>query len=209
MENLLSIGIDGHATNYGSTFQRCIQVLEESGCSYVLVGAIALDTYVNPRFTDEIDVLCHVDEWLQIETALTSSGFLHNQSCRGNSTFITDDGKVRLSLCGNNSRACLHAVANPVCQQIFDVTARIASPLSLLWIFLESNELRRKSDALTLIESGLVSPDEIRLLLDQNGASTARVAFEQFYADIQSGKFASTYSDSVKARIVHRQKRPL
>ena len=164
---------------------------------------------MRPRFTDKIDVLCHNDDQSQIEAALISSGFIPNQSRRGNPTFITQDVKVHINLFGANSRASRYALSNPIYQQVFTVTARIASPLSLLWIFLESDEIRDKSDAIALIESGLVLSDEIRSLLDQHGATAARVAFERFYADIQSGKYANSYNDSVKARISRRQKKTL
>lgn len=208
MEDLLSIGMDGQATNFELTFQRGIQALNESGCPYVLVGTVALDTYVRPRFTDEIDFLCHTDDQLQIAVAMVSSGFIPSQSCRGNPAFITEDAKVHVNLFGTNSRASLqHAVANPACQQIFDVTARIASPLSLLWIFLESDEIRDKSDAIALIESGLVSPDEIRSLLGLNGSSAALATFDRHYTDIALGKYSGSYNDSVKARILRRQKK--
>jgi hypothetical protein len=206
MEDLLSTGIDGQATNFETTFQRGIQILNESGCPYVLVGTVALDTHVRPRFTDEIDVLCHNDAQSQIEAALISSGFIPNQSCCGNSKFITEDAKVHINLFGNNSRARRYALSYPIYRQVFAVTTRIASPLSLLWIFLESDEIRDKADAIALIESGLVSPDEIRPLLNQNGATGALATFDRLHTDIALGKYSGSYNDSVKARILGQQK---
>lgn len=201
MENLLASGMDGEATNFDKQFRLAIGVLDSAGYSYALAGALALDLYVRPRFTDQIHILCQHDEQAQIESALTTSGFTITQSAQNITTLNADDAKGHVVLNGRDSSATRYALMQATQRQVFSVTARVVSPQALLWLFLESNEMQHRADAIALIESGQVSPDEIHDLLSREGGSAALTMLEQLQADIQQARHTRSYSDSVKARI--------
>lgn len=202
MEDLLAIGMDGEATNFDKLFRRAIGVLDSAGYSYALAGALALDLYVPPRFTDQINILCQHDEHAQITSALTASGLVITQSAPSIATLKAADAKGHIILSGSDSSAMRYVLMHASQRQVFSVAARVVSPQALLWLFLESDEIQHHADAIALIESGLVSPDEIQGLLTREGAGEALAKYMGLWADIRDGRYAHTYSDSVKARIL-------
>ncbi|MDD4911065.1 MAG: hypothetical protein PHP57_02110 [Sideroxydans sp.] len=201
MEDLLAIGMDGEATNFDKLFRLAIGVLDSAGYSYALAGTLALDLYVRPRFTDQINILCQPDQHAQIVSALTASGLAITQTALSIATLKADDAKGYVVLNGRDSSATRYALMHATQRQVFSVAARVVSPLALLWLFLECDEMQHHADAIALIESGLVSPDEIHDLLTSEGASAALTMLEQLQADIQQARYTRSYSDSVKARI--------
>ncbi|BBE49662.1 hypothetical protein OYT1_ch0086 [Ferriphaselus amnicola] len=206
MEDLLAIGMDGEETNFDKLFRRAIGVLDSARYSYVLAGALALDLYVPPRFTDQIHILCQHNEHAPIASALAASGFAITQSAPSIATLKAADAKGYIVLNGSDSSAMRYALMHATQRQVFSVTARVVSPQALLWLFLESDEIQHHADAIALIESGLVSPEEIQDLLTREGAGAALAKYMNLWADIRDGRYARTYSDSVKARVLRNRK---
>lgn len=204
MEDLLAIGMDGEATNFDRLFRRAIEVLDSAGYSYAVAGALAHDLYVRPRFTDQINVLCQNEEHAQIVSALVASGFTVTRTALGIATLKTDDAKGYVVLTGGNSNVMRYALAHATQRQVFSVAARVVSPQALLWLFLESDKMQHHADAIALIESGLVAPEEIHDLLACEGAGGALARLDLLQADIQRARYARSYSDSVKARLSRR-----
>lgn len=194
--------MDGEATNFDKLFRRAIGVLDSTGCSYALAGALALDLYVRPRFTDQIHILCPHDQHAQITATLTAAGFAITQSAPSLATLKAADAKGQVVLSGSDSSATRYALMQATQRQVFLVAAMVVSPQALLWLFLENDEMQHHADAIALIESGLVSPDEIHDLLTREGANAALEMLEQLQTDIQQARHTRSYSDSVKARML-------
>ena len=65
----------------GDSFASLTQLLEETGLSYVIIGAYAVNVWLEPRFTADIDIVIHAEQehLAVLKDALAEKGFTQVQ----------------------------------------------------------------------------------------------------------------------------------
>jgi len=61
-------------------FKRLMRELENQGVRYALVGGVAMAFYTEPRFTHDIDLLVHTDDFDKVKGALEKDGYFESAS---------------------------------------------------------------------------------------------------------------------------------
>lgn len=193
MENLLATDArSGKPTNFGAVFKSTAQLLRDRQIPYVFIGTLALNTFIRPRFTDEMEIVC---DCVAIEQLADELRLNTEQQA----------GMVEIRLFSPSSLAMAHALHTKTPEVRFDTPAYFSSALSLCWIFLESDALQSTVNAAELLVAGAVNSTELRTLLGQRGSKQALSRLENVEADIQQGRYSGPdgegYCASVQARL--------
>lgn len=191
MEGLLSIDAHGDASKYSDVFLEVTRRLEVAGIDYAFAGTLALDMYVRPRFTDEIEVFCRTVDLGQAERLVASISKGEHAT------------KICIRLGANSRPGHLHALANSRQLALFGTLARFASPLSLAWNLLESTAPYADHDVSQLLIQKVVGADELKRLLDLHSSAQATERLAEIINRLDRER--STYNDSVKARLARRR----
>lgn len=193
MENLLATDLrSGEPSNYGAVFKSTAQLLRDRQIPFVFIGTLALDTFVRPRFTDEMEIVCDCNEIEQLADELRLK--VEQQA-----------GLVEIKLCKPSSPSLAHALHTKASASCLDTPAYFPTAPSLCWIFLERDDFQSTTDAGTLLAAGVVNRTELATLLEQHGSKQALSRLETVEAAILQGQYQGLqgegYSDSVRARL--------
>lgn len=183
MEDLLATNLrSGEPTNFANAFKGVVQLLRKRDISHVLIGTLALNTYVRPRFTDQIQIVCDyaamdqlVGELRQIAEENAFSG--------------------SISALAPELPAMANALKSRVTTSIFETPAVFPSALALCWIFLETDNLCSQVDAGSLIASRAMASNDLKSLLEQHGSDAAFIRFDEIKRNVELGRYEGTYSD--------------
>lgn len=188
-EDLLATDLrTGGSTYFGAAFKGAVQLLRERAIPHVFVGSLALNNYINPRFTEDIQVVCDHPATDQLADELRLVAEQTEFS-----------GSFKVWTPAHPARA--YALASKVPISLFGITAEFPSALALCWLFLESGITQGEVDAGSLLAGGMVRSDELQLLLAQYGSSAALTIFEKIKRYIEQGRYTNTYSDFMRARM--------
>lgn len=64
--------------NVFEEFNRLISTLEKQKIRYALVGGVALAFHTDPRFTQDIDLLVHADDFKRMHKVLADEGYFES-----------------------------------------------------------------------------------------------------------------------------------
>ena len=67
LEHLLEQDMKGNPTYIGQTLQKIADILHEHHIEFAVAGALSLGIRDKPRYTSDIDVLIHPDEYKTLE----------------------------------------------------------------------------------------------------------------------------------------------
>lgn len=176
MEDLLSWDIrTGEPTGMNAALAETIKVLNMLRVRYVLIGTLALNMYVRPRFTSEISILCSANDLAEIRASLSLNGY-------GNGRAAID---VKAAISQAQRFALLHSMASA----IFATGVLVASPLALLWLYLEGDGLQDDVDAAMLLTCGYGEPPSVMEPIAKNGSEVAVAAWNRINAEIRYGRY--------------------
>lgn len=189
MEDLVAFDLrSGKPTNFGAAFKHVAQFLHASEVPYVFVGTLALNTYVRPRVTQEIKLICDSSVCEQFDGVLkriaAQAGF---GGC--------------ISAQSPSHPAMEYALASPRMVALFDTYIPVPTAQALGWLLFETNNLNDKVDAGSLLATGVVVSNELQFMLEQHGSQAALIGFQAVKRDIEQGRYSGTYNDSIQARL--------
>lgn len=192
MENLLATdSLSGRPTNFDVAFGCAFQFLQDRQIPHVFLGTLALNTFIRPRFTDEIQMVCEHGTMARLAEEMDRIAV--------QSAFV---GNFRLS--STESDAATFALASRTKKTLFGAPADLPSALALCWTFLENDDLRSQFDAGSLRAAGIVSENDLQSLLQRHACDAALRRLSDLRRDIQKGRYSGTYDDSVRARLLRR-----
>jgi predicted nucleotidyltransferase len=64
--------------NVFEEFAKILKSIEEEKIQYALVGGVSMAFYVEPRFTQDIDLLLRPDDFLKMKKVLEVNGYLES-----------------------------------------------------------------------------------------------------------------------------------
>jgi len=176
MEDLLSWDIrTGEPTGMDAALAGTINVLNMLRVRYVLIGTLALNFYVRPRFTSEISILCSANDLPEIRELLSLNGY-------GN-------GRAAIDVNAATSQAQRFALMHSSSKTIFTIDVLVAAPLALLWLYMEGDGLQDDVDAALLIMRGCIEPASVIELIANSGSEAAKAAWNRIYAEIHQGRY--------------------
>lgn len=195
MEDLLAITFPtGKPTNFSQAFNAVTQFLHDSQVPHVLIGTLALNTYISPRYTQEIQLICEHSAVDQVDRELKQ---IAKQA--GFSGCIKAEAPTH--------PAMTHALELTRPVELFGTMVHVPTALALCWLFLEIDDLRSQVDAGTLLAAGVLASDELQSLLERHARDSALIRFGETKRNIEQGRYSSTYSDSVRARLQRLQQK--
>ncbi|MDO8775123.1 MAG: hypothetical protein Q7K57_41730 [Burkholderiaceae bacterium] len=172
MEDLLSWDIrTGEPTGMDAALAETINVLDGLRVRYVLIGTLALNMYVRPRFTSEIRILCSANNLPEIRASLSRDDY-------GN-------GRAAIDVKAAISQAQRFTLMHSMPSAIFATGVLVAAPLALLWLYLVGDGLQDDVDAAQLVMLGCIEQTSITALLAASGSRTAIAAWNRVNAEIQ------------------------
>lgn len=195
MDDLLATDArSGKATNFGLALKNTTQLLRGRQIPYVLIGKLATNMIIRPRFTNEIEIVCDFPAVDQLAEELRLNANQH-------------ECMVDITLCRPASPPMEHALQHQISRVEFDTPANFASALSLCWIFLERESFQSTVNAGEILVTGAVDITELRTLLVQRDCTAALSRLERVLADIQRERYLGAdgggngYCASVRARL--------
>lgn len=175
MEDLLSWDIrTGEPTGMDAALAGTINVLNMLRVRYVLIGTLALNFYVRPRFTSEISILCSANDLPEIRESLSLNGY-------GN-------GRAAIDVNAATSQAQRFALMHSSSKTIFTIDVLVAAPLALLWLYLDGGGLQDDVDAALLIMRGYAEPASASAIFAASCSWAAIAAWKRIKAEIRCGR---------------------
>lgn len=172
MEDLLSWDIrTGEPIGMDAALAETIKVLNVLRVRYVLIGTLALNLYVRPRFTSEISILCSANDLPEIRASLSLDEY-------GN-------GRTAIDVKAAISQAQRFALSQSMPRAIFATGVLVASAMALLWLYLDGDGLQDDVDAAQLITFGCIEPTSVTALLAASGSDDAITAWNRINAEIR------------------------
>ncbi len=195
MKNLIAIDPrTGKPTNFSAAFKAVAQFLHDSKVPHVFVGTLALNTYIRPRYAQEIQLICDHSAIGQLDGELNriaeQAGFA---------------GSITTETPSHPAMAHVFASTRPAV--LFDTPVHVSTALALCWLFLETDGLGSQIDAGSLLAAGVVVSDELQSLLEHHASDAALIRFGETKRNVEQGRYSGTYSDSVRARVQRRQEK--
>lgn len=182
-------------THFDKVFQSAVQYLHDQQISYVLSGTLALNTFINARYCNEIELICDCDATDVLADALKQR--VLQQTGLG--------GEFKL---WNRVRpAMVYALAYRKPKNLFGVRVDCPTALALCWLLLESHGPYAEINVGSLLLAGLVDMEALQRLLEQNANQRTRDQLKAAKVSILRGEFSGDYSESVRARLLRRQQK--
>lgn len=195
MEDLVRIDPrSGKPTNFGAAFREICDFLGNMEIPHIFVGTLALNIYIRPRYTEEIQVICEYSAIGQLGNELSR---LAEQAGFG--------GSIRAEAPANPAMANALASTRPV--ELFDTTFHVPTALALCWLFLESDDLYSLVDAGSLLAAEALDGDLLQPLLEHYASHATLIRFGEAKRNVEQGRYSGTYNDSVRARLLRHQQK--
>lgn len=193
MEDLLATDFrTGKPTNFGTIFKAATQFLHHSQVPHVFVGTLALNTYVRPRYTQEIQIICDHSAISQLDSELNRMA-----------EQIGFGGSIKVEAPTNPAMA--NALASTRRAELFDTLAHVPTALALCWLLLETDDLSSQVDAGSLLAAGVLASDALQTLLEHHSSDAALIRFGEAKCNVAQGRYSGTYGDSVRASLQRRR----
>jgi hypothetical protein len=141
--------------NVFDEFSRIIKHVEEQKIQYVLVGGVALAFYVEPRFTQDIDVLLVPEDFLKVKIILEENRYFESaEPWTFTNTPLTlhrffkavdnDQMIIDVLIAGNNKH--LEIIKNALIAKGEHGIVHIANKLDIIWLKKQRNSLQDQAD---------------------------------------------------------------
>ncbi len=192
----------GNPTYIGQTLKKITDILNENGIEFALAGALSLGIRCKPRYTVDIDLLIHPDDYQDLQNLFKEhdlSILLNDEylmTVRDRATGVEAD--LLFSEFDPEESGRVTATE----EEIFGVAVPVIQSEYLLWMYLLSGMEKHKVDGINLIKSDAVDLRKLIFYLnndefDEDEESSAML--KQWIAMADKEK-SSSYSESVRRR---------
>lgn len=190
----------GNPTYIGQTLKKITDILNENNIEFALAGALSLGIRCKPRYTVDIDLLIHPDDYKTLERLFRHHGLLilindeYMMTVKDTATGVETD----LLFSPFDPEESGRATATK--EEIFGVTVPVIQSEFLLWMYLLSDQEKHKIDGINLIKSGKVNLEKLISYLKYDEDEECLNTLKQWTAKADKEQSGS-YSKSVRRRM--------
>jgi len=141
--------------NVFDEFTKITKHIEEQKIQYAIVGGVALAFYVEPRFTQDIDMLLEPHDFMKISNILKKNGYFESaEPWTFKNTPITlhrffkaignDQMIIDILIAGNEKH--FEIIKNALIAKGEYGIARVANKLDIIWLKQQRNSLQDQAD---------------------------------------------------------------
>ena len=189
----------GNPTYIGQTLQTIADMFHEHHIEFAVAGALSLGIRSQPRYTSDIDVLVHPDEYHTLENLFTHSEF--NMLMHDEYMLTVKDSRtgVEIDVLFSPFDPEESARATATNEDMFGVSVPVIQSEYLLWMYLLSDQEKHKVDGINLIQSGNVNCEKLSQYLQYDGDEQCLETLREWIAKAEQEQQHS-YSKSVRQR---------
>lgn len=141
--------------NVFDEFTKIIKHIEEQEIQYAIVGGVALAFYIEPRFTQDIDMLLEPRDFMKINIILKENGYFESAEPwtfkntpltihRFFKAIGTDQMIIDILIAGNEKH--FEIIKNALIAKGEHGLARVANKLDIIWLKQQRNSLQDQAD---------------------------------------------------------------
>jgi hypothetical protein len=199
LEQLLGHDMKGNPTYIGQTLQKIADLLHEHHIEFAVAGALALGIRDQPRYTSDIDVLVHPDEYHTLEKLFRKYDVTILMNDEYMMTVKDSQTGVEIDVLFSPFDPEESARATATTEDMFGVSVPVIQSEYLLWMYLLSDQEKHKVDGINLIQSENVNLEKLSQYLDYDGDEQCLETLSQWVAKAAQEQQTS-YSRSVRQR---------
>ncbi len=205
IEQLLGEDMKGNPTYIGQTLKKITDILNKNDVEFALAGALSLGVRCKPRYTTDIDLLVHPDNYKTLEKLLEASGMLMllNDEYMLTVKDVATGVEVDLLFSPFDPEESGRVTATR--EELFGINVPVIQSEYLLWMYLLSDQEKHRVDGMNLIKSGGVNLEKLITYLDydEDEESANKLIQWIFKAREES---SGSYSKSVRRRKLPKDK---
>ncbi len=189
----------GNPTHIGQTLQKIADLFSTHHIEFAVAGALSLGIRDKPRYTSDIDVLVHPDEYHKLANLVQHADFvilMHDEYM-----MTVKDAKtgVEIDVLFSPFDPEESARVTATTEDMFGVSVPVIQSEYLLWMYLRSDQEKHKVDGINLIQSGNVNCEKLSQYLQYDGDEQCLETLRQWIAKAEQEQQHS-YSKSVRQR---------
>ncbi len=189
----------GNPTYIGRTLQTIADLFRSHHIEFAVSGALSLGIRDKPRYTSDIDVLVHPDDYQTVENVFIHVDFtilLHDEYML---TVMDASTSVKVDVLFSPFDPEESARATATCETIFGVNLPVIRSEYLLWMYLLSDQEKHRVDGINLIKSGNINLEKLVQYLQYDGDNESLERLDHWKARAKQEQ-QSSYSESIKRR---------
>lgn len=199
IEQLLGQDMKGNPTYIGQTLQKIADMLHEHHIEFAVAGALSLGIRYKPRYTSDIDLLVHPDEYNTLEKLFKQYDVTILMNDEYMMTVKDSKTGVEIDVLFSPFDPEESARATATNEDMFGVSVPVIQSEYLLWMYLLSDQEKHKVDGINLIKSGNVNLEKLSQYLQYDGDEQCLETLRQWRAKADQEQ-QNSYSKSVSHR---------
>lgn len=141
--------------NVFEEFAKILKSIEEEKIQYALVGGVSMAFYVEPRFTQDIDLLLRPGDFLKMKRVLEENGYLEStKPWTFQNTPLTlhrffkavGNDQMLVDILVAGSQRHLEILKNTIIAQSEHGIIRVADKFDIIWLKQQRNSLQDQAD---------------------------------------------------------------
>lgn len=189
----------GQPTYLGQTLQKIADMFHEHHIEFAVAGALSLGIRSQPRYTSDIDLLVHPDEYPRLKRLVNHSGMTVLRHDDYMMTLKDDQTGVEIDILLSPFDPEESARVTATQEVMFGVRVPVIRSEYLLWMYLLSDREKHHVDGIALIQSGNVNLETLSQYLHYDGDDTCLERLRQWIAQANQEQQMS-YSKSIRRR---------
>ena len=150
-----------------STLIILVNLLNNHNIDYTVIGGVAVTSAGYSKYTDDVDVMINQDDRVKVIKLLIDNGFQLIVSKTSHDKVVDPETEVEVDIMSPTNTPELEALRNKarIIKEVDDQPMKIVKPEYLVWMYLLSDQIRHKTNAIELIKRKLVNLEKLRQLI--------------------------------------------
>lgn len=191
--------MQGKPTYIGQTLHKIADLFHEHHIEFAVAGALSLGIRSRPRYTSDIDILVHPDEYPRLKNLVKHYKMTVLRHDEYMMTLNDDETGVEIDILFSPFDPEESARATATQEVMFGVRVPVIQSEYLLWMYLLSEHEKHHVDGIALIQSGNVNLEKLSQYLHYDKDETCLERLQQWIAKAQQEEQTS-YSQSIRRR---------
>jgi hypothetical protein len=199
IEKVVEHDMKGNPTYIGRTLKKITDIFNKHDIEFALAGALSLGLRCKPRYTVDIDLLIHPDDYPALENLFKQHGLFILLNDEYMMTVQDPTTGVEADLLFSPFDPEESGRVTATKEEIFGVSVPVIQSEFLLWMYLLSDQEKHKIDGMYLIKSGKVNLEKLTSYLKHDEDDEALNRLNQWIIKAEDEKTGS-YSESIRRR---------
>lgn len=191
--------MEGNPTYIGQTLQKIADIFNTHHIEFAVAGALSLGIRDKPRYTSDIDVLVHPDEYQKLANLVQHADFAILMKDEYMMTVQDTRTGVDIDVLFSPFDPEESARVTATTEEMFGVRVPVIQSEYLLWMYLLSDQEKHRVDGINLIQSGNVNCEKLSQYLQYDRDEQCLETLRAWIAKAEQEKQHS-YSKSVRQR---------